>query len=218
MPWCCGAPAAKGGSSVVHSATNESEADELLTSPSLMMLAHQLHESGENTYENAAFWDNFSNSVAFAVAQGSISLKSTLQNIDANVTSSAESMSEFFSSLVTTSSATVSEPAKSVPSGASNESLETDDAEASELGIPGVDYRIYPIKGYVNLPSALEPFLIFTRLDHYLIVGRPTMAPSSGLRHHRRVTPKSVRADAPFMIVIDKPGMLKEWKDDKYIW
>jgi hypothetical protein len=85
-------------------------------------------------------------------------------------------------------------------------------------GIPMVDYRNYPLKGYVDLPKAIISLLQATKMDYYLIIGRPTAAPSAGLKGYKDVTTKKDRSEAPFIVVIDKPGMLEEFKDPKYIW
>jgi hypothetical protein len=85
-------------------------------------------------------------------------------------------------------------------------------------GIPMVDYRNYPLKGYVNLPSPIIGLLQATKMDYYLIIGRPTAARSAGLGGYKEVTSKKERSDAPFIVVIDEPGMLTHFKDSKYIW
>ena len=85
-------------------------------------------------------------------------------------------------------------------------------------GVPMVDYRNYPLKGYVDLPSAILALLNTTKMDYYLIIGRPTAAPSAGLKGYKEVTTKKERSEAPFIVVIDEPGMLQEYKDPKYIW
>jgi hypothetical protein len=92
----------------------------------------------------------------------------------------------------------------------------TDDGKKG--GIPMVDYRKYPLKGYVDLPKAIVSLLEATKMDYYLIIGRPTAATSSGLNGYRSVTSKKDRSEAPFIVVIDEPGKLEEFKDPKYIW
>lgn len=89
---------------------------------------------------------------------------------------------------------------------------------ANEKGVDMVDYRKYPMKGYVDLPSAIIGLLRATSMDYYLIIGRPSSAASAGLRGYREVTTKKERSDAPFIVVIDEPGMLEEFDDSKYIW
>lgn len=90
--------------------------------------------------------------------------------------------------------------------------------EKSSKGVPMVDYRNYPLKGYVNLPSPIISLLQATKMDYYLIIGRPSAAASAGLVGYKEVTTKKERSDAPFIVVIDKPGMLEEFEDSKYIW
>lgn len=94
--------------------------------------------------------------------------------------------------------------------------LET--ADEKKKGIDMVDYRKYPMKGYVDLPSPIIGLLSATSMDYYLIVGRPSSASSAGLRGYREVTTKKERRDAPFIVVIDEPGMLEQYEDSKYIW
>ena len=56
--------------------------------------------------------------------------------------------------------------------------LET--ADEKKKGIDMVDYRKYPMKGYVDLPSPIIGLLSATSMDYYLIVGRPSSASSAG--------------------------------------
>lgn len=81
-----------------------------------------------------------------------------------------------------------------------------------------LDYRNFPLKGYVDVPKPIVALLEMTNMAHYLIIGRPTMAPSAGLAGYKEVTTKKERADAPFLIVVDKPGQLETVIDNKYIW
>lgn len=96
--------------------------------------------------------------------------------------------------------------------------VEDNKQEAKSKSIPMVDYRNYPLKGYVDLPGPILSLLNTTKMDYYLIVGRPTSAPSAGLKGYKDVTTKKERSDAPFIVVIDEPGMLQQYKDTKYIW
>jgi hypothetical protein len=95
---------------------------------------------------------------------------------------------------------------------------ETADDVNKKKGVDMVDYRKYPMKGYVDLPSPIIGLLSATSMDYYLIIGRPSSAPSAGLRGYREVTTKKERSDAPFIVVIDEPGMLEQFDDSKYIW
>ena len=100
---------------------------------------------------------------------------------------------------------------------ADEKGLKTAD-EKKKDGVDMVDYRKYPMKGYVDLPSPIIGLLSATSMDYYLIVGRPSSASSAGLRGYREVTTKKERSDAPFIVVIDEPGMLEQFDDFKYIW
>ena len=82
-------------------------------------------------------------------------------------------------------------------------------------GIYGVTYQRYPIASYIQLPGVLQPFVQMPGLDHILLIGRPTADVSGGLQGYRDVCPKQLRAAAPFLIVLDKPGAEL---DPKYRW
>lgn len=83
-------------------------------------------------------------------------------------------------------------------------------------GIYGVTYQRYPIATYVQLPPMLAPFVQLPGLDHILLIGRPTADVSGGMAGYRDVCPKALRAAAPFLIVLDRPGV--EELDPKYRW
>lgn len=175
----------------------------------MLLMAHELERTGTLAYQGG-FWDDFALTVSNSVSSGATSLSASIP--------STQDVYEFFSSLVSNPADNVSVPPKPADSSVSDASMETMECDPKQQGQPNIDWRSMPLKGYVNLPSVLQPFLNLPYLDHYLIIGRPTMAPSCGLAKYREVTPKADRAAAPFLIVIDKPGMLKDWKDDKYIW
>lgn len=166
-----------------------------------------------------------------AVQSGSVSATTTATDLANKITSgvdvSAQEISKFLNSLRFTN-----EPRKSakvghavsvrVPSTVSQASTADSEATTESItdskGIRMVDYRSFPLKGYVDLPSALVSMLKWTAMDHYLIIGRPTMAPSAGLKGYKDVTPKKERSNSPFIVVIDEPDKLGTFKDNKYIW
>jgi len=74
------------------------------------------------------------------------------------------------------------------------------------------------MRSYVELPEPLIKGLEKLKKDYYLIIGRPTMAPGAGLKGYKDVTTKKERKLAPCIGVFDHPGMLKDFKDDKFQW
>lgn len=166
-----------------------------------------------------------------AVQSGSVSASSTATDLVNKISSgmdvSGKEISKFFDSLKFTNTpktgAKVGHAVSiRIPSSVSQAS--TADSEATvestteAKGVRMVDYRSFPMKGYVDLPSALVSMLKWTAMDHYLIVGRPTMAPSAGLKGYKDVTSKKERSNSPFIVVIDDPDQLGTFKDNKYIW
>ena len=189
----------------------------------------QQHVDRDSTASNGDIkvtngWDSMMKTMAECMESGAISVKSTCDEVGQKIYHGAqvtnEEMCNFFTGL--TSSGKIAHVR--VPSASSMQSDSTDTTDASfyneppQHGVPMVDYRSYPLKGYVDIPQALVSLLKMTCMDHYLVIGRPTMAPSAGLTGYKEVTTKEERQAAPFIIVIDKPGMLESYTDNKYIW
>ena len=74
----------------------------------------------------------------------------------------------------------------------------------------------YPIVGYINLPSALQPFVSLPNLDHVVVVAKPSGDVSGGLDGYRDAVPKPSRSAAPIFAVMDVPG--RRVKDKGYLW
>ena len=186
----------------------------------------------EQVKKSDGSWGSVMTSIADAVDKGSVSATTTMNDLGKKIASgakvSAEEMSKFFSSLAYSNKAHKKKPKPGsavsikLPSEASLTETEASDASflgsEERRGVPMVDYRNFPLKGYVDVPSALVSLLQMASMDHYLIIGRPTMAPSAGLEGYRSVTTKEERASAPFIVVIDTPGKLETYQDKKYIW
>lgn len=172
-----------------------------------------------------AFFSTLVDDMASGVASGAINVRSShgsFQNISPSGTHSVDGkFPEFLSSLHTVPGAKVKRPAHSRMVSQDSE-FAFDTTFISEgkpaVGIPYLDYRRYLIKPFIKLPIILQPFLRLPFFDHYLVIGCPTGSPSAGLEGYREVVSKAVRAAAPFLVVIDKPGKLQEWKGDRYIW
>lgn len=178
-------------------------------------------------------WDMITSTIAESVEKGSVSattkMKALSRKIAKSSTVSADDTKSFFSSLNFTKKEKKSS-GNPKPGKVASIKLPVDDSfstvsgseesftDNTQHGTPMVDYRNYPLKGYVDIPGGLASILKMTSMDYYLIVGRPTMAPSAGLRGYKQVTTKKERSDAPFIVVIDKPGQLETFVDKKYIW
>lgn len=93
-------------------------------------------------------------------------------------------------------------------------------SEIQKSGTLYVDYRHIRMEGTVDLPQFLTTLLQTTKLDYYLIISRPSGAPSAGLHGYKEVTTRKERRWAPLIVVVDEPGMLTEdkFQDPKYIW
>ncbi|GAB4819106.1 hypothetical protein N2152v2_006152 [Parachlorella kessleri] len=189
--------------------------------------------------EVAANIANGVSALSSTVAKGAEELGNSISDSFGN---KAGDVASFFKSLSINSSSAAPTPARSVAGGSSQASVATSGRssftttrESSEPGpgtakdtkegsftvkevegIYGVDYSKYPIASYVKLPSALQPFVNLPGLDHYMVVARPTMDKSGGLAGYREVVPKTVRAAAPFLIVVDEPGTTVQ--DKGYLW
>ncbi len=88
----------------------------------------------------------------------------------------------------------------------------------SRKGVECIDYRFYPMRDYTDMPDCLIKGLEIAKLDYFLVIGRPTMAPGAGLRGYKEVTTKKERMLAPCIVVYDRPGMLDNFEDDEYSW
>ena len=179
-----------------------------MTMPALPVLAQNFDAEAATRASTEGFWDTALNGIIAAVNTGAIAVSSS-------ATKAGADLQEFFGSLQSTPAPNVSQPAPG--GGDSTVSEAAGDGDGDNPGVLGVDYQRYPLQGYVELPAILQPF-VATFVDHYILVGRPSMAPSCGLRGYRKVVPKATRAAAPFIMVVDKPGALKNWQDEKYIW
>ena len=86
--------------------------------------------------------------------------------------------------------------------------------------IPMVNQRHMKMEGSVCLPHFLNSLLNASKLNYFLLVGRPSGAPSAGLHGYKEVTTRKERKRAPILCVIDQPNMLTEGKfvDSKYLW
>lgn len=180
-------------------------------------------------------WDQLFSTIAEAVGKGSVSATTSMSSLGRKIASGANATNDELTSFFTELSFSKSgrkgsgkaKPGKvesvKFPSGDSFDTTVSDSEdsfsmEGARKGIPMVDYRNYPLKGYVDIPGPLVSLLKMTSMDYYLIVGRPTMAPSAGLRGYTKVTTKKERSEAPFIVVIDTPGQLETFVDKKYIW
>lgn len=197
-----------------NSSTDE-EADELMSAPSLTMINDAINESTIVKHADSSAVDDLLDGVTKSVESGTISVSSSLKAGAESAARSFEDMQNFLSSLFTTPSKTVH-----VPSPASSSStLSTEASDSTKAGgIKHVEYKKYALKGYVQIPAVLKPFMDALKLDHYVICSLPTMAPSVGLAGHRDTVPKAVRSAAPFLIVVDEPGKLAGYEDNKYVW
>lgn len=179
-------------------------------------------------------WGLLISTMAESIEKGSVSATTKMKALCNKIAGggsnvSSDDTTSFFSDLKFTEKTTMSslrvQPGKvaSIKLPAEDSFSTVSDSEKSStddtrLGIPMVDYRNYPLKGYVDIPAGLVSILEMTSMDYYLIVGRPTMAPSAGLRGYKQITTKKERSNAPFIVVIDKPGQLETFIDKKYIW
>jgi len=187
-----------------------------------------LSQALEGDGKNDASWNSILETVGRALKSGATSVGTTMSElgdeIAAGVTLSGKEMQSFVSSLTSSSAKeNVKVPAKTdsavtTDSNTSGISLVHRYNENPRRGIPMLDYRQFPLKGYVDVPKAIVSLLELTNMAYYLIIGRPTMAPSAGLAGYKEVTTKKERANAPFLIVVDKPGLLDTVVDTKYIW
>jgi len=86
--------------------------------------------------------------------------------------------------------------------------------------IPMVNQRHMKMEGSVCLPHFLNSLLNASKLNYFLLIGRPSGARSAGLHGYKEVTTRKERKRAPILVVIDKPNMLTEGKfhDSKYLW
>ena len=86
--------------------------------------------------------------------------------------------------------------------------------------IPMVNQRHMKMEGSVCLPHFLNSLLNASKLNYFLLVGRPSGARSAGLHGYKEVTTRKERKRAPILVVIDQPNMLTEGKfrDSKYLW
>jgi hypothetical protein len=220
--FCCRGPSPKEDEITKNSAkpgVNE-DADELISAPSLVMLNNKFTESVMIKHKDSSPMDDLLDSVTKSVQSGTINVTSSLKSGAESAGNTMQDMQNFLSSLITTPSKTVHAPSPS-PSAASTietEASKDSNKDAPTGGIAHVEYKKYGLKGYVQIPSVIQPFMDALSLDHYVICSLPTMAPSVGLNGHRECVPKSIRAAAPFFIVIDEPGKLADYKDDKYGW
>ena len=182
-----------------------------------------LKQALEGDNNSDATWNSILATVGRALRSGSTSVRTTMSDVGDKVASgisvSGKEMQSFLSSLTTKPSSMGN---VRVPS--TTDSTVTSDSNTSfyqenpRRGIPMLDYRDFPLKGYVDVPKPIVSLLEMTNMAHYLIIGRPTMAPSAGLAGYKEVTTKKERANAPFLIVVDKPGQLDTVVDNKYIW
>lgn len=185
------------------------------------------------TSAKSSQWDTVISTIAESVENGSVSATTKMKALGHKIANGAavsgEELKSFFSDLTFDSkekkSSGTRKPGKvesiKLPADNSFSTVSDSDdsfADDTKLGIPMVDYRNYPLKGYVDIPGGLVSLLKMTSMDYYLIIGRPTMAPSAGLRGYKQVTTKKERSDAPFIVVIDIPGQLETFVDKKYIW
>jgi len=195
--------------------SNDEQADELMSAPTLTMINNTINESTMVKNADPSAVDDLLDGVAKSVQSGTISVTSSLKAGAESAAYSFEDMQNFLSSLFTTPSKTVH-----VPSPANSSStLQTEETDSTKAGgIKHVEYKKYALKGYVEIPEVLKPFMDALKLDHYVICSLPTMAPSVGLAGHRDTVPKAVRAAAPFLIVVDEPGKLAGYEDNKYVW
>ena len=86
--------------------------------------------------------------------------------------------------------------------------------------IPMVNQRHMKMEGSVCLPHFLNSLLNASKLNYFLLIGRPSGARSAGLHGYKEVTTRKERKRAPILVVIDKPNMLTEgnFHDPKYLW
>lgn len=233
MLWCCGRSRLKDESAAEVpnfdlSSSKElslEEAPEIILQTPLDVATKKFVEDAE-TQQSEAFFESLVSGMTTAVATGTINVSSSYEElpkiVNDGVNSSQDKFPKFLSSLHTVPGKRVYQPTHSRMASQDSE-LNVDLSSAyeestDELGIPNLDYRKHLVKRYLKLPAVFRPFISLPFLDHYLVIGRPTMAPSAGLENYRKVVPKAVRAAAPFVVVIDKPGKLQEWKGDRYIW
>ena len=223
--WCCRGRAPEGDEPEVKVVDDmEMAADELamsmsMTMPAMHILVQNFDAEAATRRSTEGFWDTALHGVVASVNTSAIAVSSTFTRLPELLSSDAAKagadMQEFLASLQSTPAPNVSQPAPG--GGDSTVSEAATDAGGDGEGVLGVDYQRFPLQGYVELPAILQPF-VTTFVDHYLLVGRPSMAPSCGLRGYRKAVPKATRAAAPFILVIDKPGALVKWRDEKYIW
>lgn len=199
--------------------SNGEDADELMSAPSLIMINNNINESSMVKRKDSSVIEDLLNDVANSVQSGTISVTSSLKTGAASAGNTLQDMQNFLASLVTTPSKTVHVPSPAHSNLSVGSTIETEFSDSTKVGgIPHVEYKKYALKGYVQIPAVVKPFLDALKLDHYVICSLPTMAPSVGLAGHRDTVPKAVRSAAPFLIVVDEPGKLADYKDDKYVW
>ena len=213
---CCAAPVSKADEAITTPPLDGDGDDLLLSAPSLFIISDRIESRASALTHTDSFFGDVINGVFESVESGASNLTTSFQDLSEYVSTQSSHAVDFLSSLVSNTDANVSVPTDNIVVGEEPDSVAVSHPEGD--GVEHVDYKKYLLKGYVDLPSFLKPILDLPILDHYLIVGLPTMAPSSGLAGYRDVVPKAKRAAAPFLIVIDSPGRLKEWKDEKYIW
>jgi hypothetical protein len=199
------------------------EKEEYVIPEGLTGQSFALNQALEGDSKSDATWNSILATVGRALRSGSTSVRTTMSDVGDKIASgisiSGKEMQSFVSSLTTRSTSVGN---VRVPS--TTDSTVTSDSNSSfyqenpRRGIPMLDYRNFPLKGYVDVPKPIVALLEMTNMAHYLIIGRPTMAPSAGLAGYKEVTTKKERADAPFLIVVDKPGQLETVIDNKYIW
>jgi hypothetical protein len=151
------------------------DADELISAPSLVMINNKINASSMIKRTDTSPMDDLLNSVAKSVQSGTISVTSSIKNGSISAGSTIQDMQNFLSSLVTTSSKTVHAPTAPSPEhSASSAALtfqtETSDASESDAkgGIPHIEYKKYALKGYVKIPSVVQPFLVNNKFFIFL--------------------------------------------------
>jgi hypothetical protein len=215
---CCRGPSPIEENGKLNSSTGE-EADELMSAPSLMSINNNINESKMVKRADSSAVDELLNGLATSVQSGTISVTSSLKTGAASAANSLEDMQNFLSSLFTTPSKTVHVPSSANSNLSDGGSIQTEASDSIKKGgIAHVEYKKYALKGYVQIPEVMKPFMDALSLDHYVICSLPTMAPSVGLAGHRDTVPKAIRSAAPFFIVVDEPGKLADYHDDRYLW
>jgi hypothetical protein len=232
MWWCCQRHPPENEEVLKHFDYSSPNRNLVKQGPSEAIVQSPLDDGSRKLAEDTkaksakAFFDTLMDDMASGVSSGTINVRSSYGDFEtiraSGVQSVDEKLPDFFSSLHTLPGATVKRPPHSRMVSMDSE-FAFDTTFVSEgntpVGIPYLDYKRYLIKPYLKLPKILQPFLRLPFFDHYLVIGCPTGSPSAGLEGYKEVVPKAVRAKAPFLVVIDKPGKLKEWEgSDRYIW